>query len=112
MLEAGDHAEDAALLRMRHLRLEADDVEEPALGVVRAELYAGMRALPGARVDQADGAHRAERERRGSAPRQLLDRHATLEVHAALEVARRYLVGGDHRVDEGRVLGPVERTVD
>src|SRR5207244_11117234 len=112
MLEAGDHAEDAALLRIRHLRLEADYVEEPTLRVVLAELDAGMRALGGARVDEAHRAHRAEGERVAAPARHLLDRHAALEVDAALELPRRHLLGLRHRLDERMVLLAVERAVD
>src|SRR5581483_340916 len=102
-LETRDGPEDPALLAVGHLRLEPDHVEERRVAVVLAELDDRVRLPAGARVDEADRLERPERERVAAAPRHLLDRQAALEVHAALEVARRHLLRREHLGDEALV---------
>ena len=81
--------------------------------IVLAQLHHRERALAGARIDEADRAHRPKRQRVAPAPRHLLDRHAALEVDAALEVLGRHLLGREHhRVDEAVVLVARQRAVE
>src|ERR1043166_8675041 len=84
----------------------------PPLRIVLPQLDAGVRALAVARVHQAGRPHGPEGERVGTAPRHLLDRHAALEVDAALEVPRGHLLGTSHGSHEAVVLLPIERAVD
>ena len=60
LLEARDGPEDADLLGMLQLRLEAHHVEERAQRVVLPELHDRPGPPAGARVGEADGLHRAE----------------------------------------------------
>ena len=60
LLEAGDGAEDAALLRVEEAGLEADEVVGCGLAVFGAELDYGEGAAAGAGVCEADGLHGAE----------------------------------------------------
>ena len=55
VLQARHHAEDARLLGVAQLGLEADDVVERAERIVPAELHDGMGASARARVGQATG---------------------------------------------------------
>src|SRR5690349_3995845 len=102
-LEAGNRAEHAALLAVRHLRLEPDERVERRAAVVLAELDDGVRPLAAARIDQPDRAHRTERERVAATSGDLLDRHAALEVDRALEVPRRHLLRLQNVGDEALV---------
>ena len=63
VLQAGDRAEDARLLAVLQLGLEADHVAERAQRIVLAQLHDGVGPAAGARVGQADRLHRAEAQR-------------------------------------------------
>ena len=89
VLEAGDHLDDALLLRHFHLRLEADDVEVIVGEVFLAQLHDRVRPLAGARMFEADRLHRTEAQRVDAARRDLLDRQAAFEVRRLLEVVQR-----------------------
>ena len=62
--EARDHAEDAHLLGVLQLGLEADHVPQRAERVVLAQLHDGVgRAPPVVRIGEADRLHRPEAQR-------------------------------------------------
>ena len=63
VLETGDHAEDARLLAMLQLGLEAHHVPQIAERIVLAKLHDGIGAVAGARVAQSHGLHRAITQR-------------------------------------------------
>src|SRR3546814_2627519 len=83
VFQAGNGAEDAGLLAVLQLGLEADDVVERAERIVLAELHHGVGPLVAVRVVQADRLHRAVAQRL----RPALGHH--LDGQAALEVGRR-----------------------
>src|SRR5229473_3062727 len=111
VLEAGNHPQHPALLRIGHLGLETDHVVEPPLAIVLAELYHGIGTAAVA-IAESDWAHRTEGERLLTAPRHLLDRHAPLEIDRTLEFMQRHLVRGDHGGNEGIVGRLIQWTVD
>ena len=112
-LQPGDHAEDARLLAVPQLRLEADHVVERAERIVLAQLHDGMRPLSGARVAQADRLHRPQAQRVRAARRHDLDRQAALEIRRRfLPFVELGLLAGQQRRDERLVLLAVERAVD
>ena len=63
MVEAGDHAQDAALLGEFEIGLEADEVVETAREIVLPKLNHGIGTPTRAWVTQTDGTHGAEGER-------------------------------------------------
>src|SRR3546814_6643281 len=63
VFQAGNGAEDAGLLAVLQLGLEADDVVERAERIVLAELHHGVGPLVAVRVVQADRLHRAVAQR-------------------------------------------------
>src|SRR3546814_19048286 len=83
VVQAGNGADDAGLLAVVQLGLEADDVVERAERIVLAELHHGVGPLVAVRVVQADRLHRAVAQRL----RPALGHH--LDGQAALEVGRR-----------------------
>ncbi len=60
VLEPRDHAEDAHLLGMLELGLEADHVPQRAERVVLPKLHHGMRPAPRARIVEPHGLHGPE----------------------------------------------------
>ena len=113
VFQAGDHAEDARLLRMAELGLEADNVVQRAERIVPAELHHGMGAAAGARVGQPHGLHRAEAQGLRPARRHHLDRQAALEPgREGLPLLELDPVGFKQRLDKRGVAGLVERAVD
>ena len=85
ILEAGDGAEDAHLLGMLQLGLEADHVVERAQRIVLAKLdhRIGLgRRIVG--IGQAHRLHRAVPQRLGAALRHDFDRQAAVEIGRAL----------------------------
>ena len=105
VFEAGNHAQDAALLRIGHLGLEADHVEQPRFAIILAKLDDGVELLAGARIEQADRAHRAEGEGLTATARHFLDRHAAFEINRLFKRMSGDFIGGENGVDEGVVLG-------
>ena len=79
--EARDHAEDAHLLGVLQLGLEADHVPQRAERVVLAQLHdrVGPRAAA-VRIVEADRLHRSEAQRFAPALGHDLDRQAAVEV--------------------------------
>ena len=63
ILQPGDGAEDAHLLAMLQLGLEADHVPQRAERIVLAELDDGVRPAPGSRIVEPDALHRAVAQR-------------------------------------------------
>ena len=112
VFEAGDGAEQADLLGMLQLGLEADDVPQRAGSVVLSKLDHRVRPAPGARIVEADGFHRAETQRLRAALGHHLDRHAAFEIRDVLPFLIFGLFARDQRGDEGVILRFVERTVD
>ena len=111
LLEPRDRSQDARLLRPRHARLEADEVVRRGRRVFLAQLDDGERARARARVDQADGLHRAESERHRPARGHDVDGETALEVLHFLEAPRLDLGSADHVGHEGEVLRLVHRAV-
>ena len=108
VLQARDHAEDARLLAVLQLGLEADHVPQRAERVVLAQLHHGV-GPPAAvvRIGEADRLHRAEAQRLAAALGHHLDRQAAVEVgRVRFPLLERGLVAGEQRVDEGLVLRP------
>ncbi len=114
LLEPRDHAEDADLLAMFQLGLEAHHVPQRAEGIVLPELHHGVQArarMMG--VGEADRLHRAVGEGLAAALGHDLDRQAALEIgRRRLPLLERGLLAGNQRVDEGVILRLVERAVD
>ena len=106
VLQARNGAEDADLLAVLQLGLEADHVEQRAELVVLAQLHDGIGlVLRLVRVGQAERLHRAVTQRFRAALRHHLDRQAAVEIgRALLPFVERHLVAGDQRGDEGVVL--------
>ena len=111
--EARDHAEDARLLAVFELGLEADDVEQGAERIVLPELHDGV-GLDGRRmgVGQADRLHRPVAQGLAAALGHHLDRQAAVEIGRALEFAEFGLLRREQRVDEGVVNVAAHRAVD
>ena len=85
VFQAGDHPEDAPLLRPGQLRLKSDDVVEDALPVLPAELDDGVGLAARPRIDQADRLHRPVGEGLDPPPGDHLDREAPFEAFDLLE---------------------------
>ena len=113
MRERRDHLEDPLLLGVREPRLEADQVVRGAVAVLGPQLHDRVRALPGARIAQADRPHRPERAASsGAALGHHLDRQAALEVARLLEVVRRDLAARATAATNASYSRLVERAVD
>ena len=111
VLEPGDEAEHAALLREGEVRLEPHEVVAGTVRVLGTQLQRGPWAMPRARVGEPHRLERAEARRVVSLAGDLLDRLARLEQIARLEVAADHALGGHELVDEGVVLLARERRV-
>src|SRR5215208_4468110 len=113
ILETGNSAEDAHLLAVLQLGLEADHVPQSAERIVLTELDDGIGPAPGPRIVESDALHRAEAQRLDAAIRHHLDRHAALEIRRVLlPVLELGLLAVAKRLNECFVLIPVERAID
>ena len=114
VLQAGDHAQDAGLLAVLELGLEAHHVPQRAQRIVLAQLHHGVRTLAvPVGVGQADGLHRPEAQGVAAALGHHLDGQAAVEVgRGGLPVLERGLLRGQQRVEEGLVLAARHRAVD
>ena len=104
ILQARDGAEQADLLGMLQLGLEADDVPQRAAGIVLAQLDDGIGPAAGARIVEADRLHRAEAQRVDAALGHHLDRHAAFEIGDVLPFAELGLLAVEQPGVEGEVL--------
>ena len=107
-------AEDAHLLAVFQLGLEADHVEERAERVVLAQLHdrIGLRRRP-VRIGQAERLHRPVAQRLAPALGHHLDRQAAVEIgRRRFPVLELGLLAGEQRVDEGVVLLARQRAID
>ena len=105
LFEPRDHAEDAPLLAVFELGLEADDVEQRAERVVLPELDDGVGLdLRIVGVGEAERLHRPVAQGLAAALGHHLDRQAAVEIGRALEFAKFGLLRREQRVDEGFVL--------
>ncbi len=113
-LQPRDGGEEALLLTMGHLGLEADHVVKGAERVVLAQLDDRRRlVLRVVGVGQPDRLHRPEGKRPRAALGHHLDRQAGLEIGGVLfPVLERHLVGCQQGFDEGVILPLVHRAVD
>ncbi len=112
-LEPGDHAEDAALLAVLHLGLEADDVEQRPQRIVLPQLHDRIgldRRLMD--VGQSERLHRPVAQGLAAALGHDLDRQAAVEIGRALEFAEFCLLRRQHGVNESLVLVAAHRAVD
>ncbi len=109
LLEAGDEAEDAGLLAVLEVVLEADEIVTVGAQILLAELDDGVGPAAGLGVGEADGLHGAEAEGVAAAAGGLLDGQAALEVvqfsgragvGELLPVLGFDLFGGDEGVEE------------
>ena len=105
--EARDHAEDARLLAVLQLGLEADHVPQRAQRIVLPQLHHRVGPLARlVRIGEADRLHGAEAQRLAAALGHHLDGQAAVEVgRGGLPLLERGLLGGEQRVEEGLVLG-------
>jgi hypothetical protein len=113
VLQSRDRAEDARLLAMLQLGLEADHVPKRAERVVLAQLHHRVRATPRARVTKTHGLHRSEAQCFRAAFRHHFDGQATLEIGCGFFPFLKFgLLARDQRRDERFVLFLVHRAVD
>ena len=113
LFEPGDHAEDASLLAVFELGLEADDVEEGAERIVLPELDDRVGLDLGIMgVGEAERLHRPMAQGLAAALGHHFDRQAAVEIGRALEFAKLGLLRREKRVDEGLVLVAGHRAVD
>ena len=114
ILQAGNAAEDAHLLAVLQLGLEADHIEQGAELIVLAQLHdrVGLHiGLP--RVGQPERLHRPVAQRFAPALGHHFDRQAAVEIGGrGFPIVERGLVAGEQRVDEGVILRARERTID
>ena len=80
VFEAGDEAEDALLLGVLEVILEAYEVVGVGAEVLLAELDAGVGPAASFRVGEADGLHRAEAEGVAASAGGLFDGETAFEV--------------------------------
>ena len=112
VFETGDRPENADLLGVLQLRLEADHVPKRAERVVLAKLHDGVRPTARARIVEADRLHRTKAQRFAAALRHHLDRQAAVEVgRRCLPLLERRFVAREQRVDEGLVFGFRHRAI-
>ena len=106
ILQAGNGAEDAHLLGVFELGLEADHVEQRAELVVLAQLHHRIGLDVGlARIGQAERLHRPVAQRFAAALGHHLDRQAAVEIgRCGFPFVEDGLVAGQQRVDEGVIL--------
>ena len=104
--KAGNRAEDAHLLAVLQLGLEAHHVEQRAELVVLAQLHDGIRFLRRPmRVGEAERLHRAVTQGFAAALGHHFDRQAAVEIgRRRLEIVKCGLFAGKQRIDEGVVL--------
>ena len=76
LLQAGNHAEYAALLRPFQMRLEADDVVQRCSSIVLTELHYCIGLLAVTRINQADRLQRSEAHGVLASRSHFLNRHA------------------------------------
>ena len=112
IFQARNAAEDAGLLTVLQLGLEADHVVERAQRVVLTQLdhRVGLAARIG--VGQANRLHGPEAQGLTAALRHHLDRQAAFEVGRALPILELGFLRRQQGIDEGLVLRFVERAVD
>ena len=114
LLQCRNGAEDAHLLGMFQLGLEADHVEQRAELVVLPELHDRIGLHVGlVRVGEPERLHRPVAQRLAPALRHHLDRQTAIEIgRARFPLVERGLVAGEQCVDEGVVLFARERAID
>ena len=96
--------EDAALLRIGHLGLEADHIVKRPFAFSWRSWTTAYGRLPVRGSIRPTGRIGPKASVSRPRSRHLLDRHAAFEVDAALEAVRRHLLGGEHRVDKALVF--------
>src|SRR6516225_8034597 len=89
IFQAGDHPEDAFLLRKLQMILESDEVVTRLHQVFLTELNHGIRRAAGRGIGQANGPHRAESQSIAAPPREFFDRETRFEVAGFLEFMNR-----------------------
>ena len=105
LFQPRNHAEDAALLAIFELGLEADNVEQRAERIVLPELDDGIGLdLRIMRVGEPERLHRPVAQGLAAALGHDFDRQAAVEIGRALEFAELGLFRLKKRVDEGLVL--------
>ena len=113
ILQARDHPENARLLAVLQLGLEANHVPQRAKRVVLPQLHDGMRTPPGARIVEADGLHRSEAERVVAALGHDFDRQAPFEVwRRGFPILEDGFFAGEQRIDEVVVFRLRHRAVE
>ena len=111
-LEARNGAEEAGLLAVLELGLEADDVEQGAEPIVLAQLNDSIGLDPRrVWIGEAERLHRPMAQGFAAARRHHLDGQAAVEI-GRLPVVEGNRVAGEEGGDEGVVLLARERTVD
>ena len=107
-LQPGDGAEDAGLLAMSQLGLEADDVPQGAERIVLAKLDDRIRARrAGGGIGEADRLHGSEAKGIAAALGHHLDGQAAVEIGCRrLPLVERGLFARQQRIDEPMVLLP------
>ena len=114
VLQAGNGAEDAGLLAVLQLGLEADHVVERAKLVVLAKLDDGVSlGLRVARIGQAERLHRTVAKRLRPTFGHHFDWQAAVEIgRGFFPFLERGLVARNERRDERLILRAVHRAVD
>ena len=113
ILERRDSAEDADLLAMLELGLEADDIPQGRADIVLAQLNHRIGPAAGLRIVQPDAFERPVAQGLGPALGHHLDRHAALEIGRVLfPFLERHFFAGVKRLDEGVILLAGHRAVD
>jgi hypothetical protein len=85
-LQAGNHAENARLLRKFQMVLKTNDVVTISAQVLLAELYDRIGPLTGPRIDQSNRLHRSKAQCVATATSDLLYRKTSLKVVQVLPV--------------------------
>ena len=80
VLQPGNHAQDPRLLAEPHVILKSHQVVAVGPQILLPQLHHRIRPPAGARIGQAHRLHRTEAQRIASAPRDLFDRQAGLEI--------------------------------